>query len=163
LFHYQLFSFVAQELNLENEYLAKRKKFLNISKRVAKEANEADSFEIEEVNSPTLASKRRALGAEPPHGAAAAGPSSFQNVAEEGPQSFQREQGYILDPQKAHEAQNPNGTINQEIQKRIDDSKKMESQKAQLVQAAQAPADHGEGPNSSDSDLGLPPALPPPR
>lgn len=84
-------------------------------------------------------------------------------MAEEGPQSFQREQGYILDPQKAHEAQNPNGTINQEIQKRIDDSKKMESQKAQLVQAAQAPADHGEGPDSSDSDLGLPPALPPPR
>ena len=39
-------------MNLENEYKAKRKKFLNMSKDVAKEANEADNLEIEEVNSP---------------------------------------------------------------------------------------------------------------
>jgi hypothetical protein len=43
---------------LEYEFLAKRQKYLNISKKFAKEANEVDNFEIDEMCSPTVTSKR---------------------------------------------------------------------------------------------------------
>ena len=58
-----------------------------------------------------------------------------------------------------YEAQDPNGTINREIQKRIDDSLKMESQKAKVAGAAEA-EEIGPVADSSDSDLGLPPVVP---
>jgi hypothetical protein len=45
-------AFLAQELSLENDFLQTRKQFLSVSKKTAKEANEADQFDIEEVNSP---------------------------------------------------------------------------------------------------------------
>ena len=33
--------------------------YLNISKKIAKEANQVDNFEIDEIYSPTVTSKRR--------------------------------------------------------------------------------------------------------
>jgi hypothetical protein len=48
---------LAKEISLENDYTQARKIFLGVSKKVAKEANQAD-FEIEEINSPEKPKKR---------------------------------------------------------------------------------------------------------
>ena len=54
-------SFLAKELSLENDYLQERKKFLSVSKKVAKEANEQDYVEVEEVHSPEKPKKGKFL------------------------------------------------------------------------------------------------------
>ncbi len=55
-YQFQIVPFLAQEICLETEYQQSRKKFLAVSKKVAKEANEADMFDFEEANSPIKAS-----------------------------------------------------------------------------------------------------------
>jgi hypothetical protein len=48
---------LAKEISLENDYTQARKVFLGVSKKVAKEANQAD-FDIDEINSPEKPKKK---------------------------------------------------------------------------------------------------------
>ena len=54
-----LVSFLASEVSLEFEYKQTRKKFISVGKKTAKEANEADFNEDEDMSPTKLSSKIR--------------------------------------------------------------------------------------------------------
>lgn len=66
-----------------------RKQFLNVSKQMAKEANEADQFDIEEINSPLKPSTR--FGFER---------TDKPNRDKSNDEGVIGERGYIIDPKQ---------------------------------------------------------------
>lgn len=89
IFKFAVLNFMISEFSLETEYKAQRKQFLSISKKTAKEANEAEYFDIEEANSPP-----------PRHSSKKQKPDFEARPSEANAEHISREQGYILGPIK---------------------------------------------------------------